>query len=291
MDEKSKPYLFMTHASYAGGVRASARQFDSRFMEVEEISRRGFNFGRYPSGGSLLANSFNQAWCNAINARKDGWNVQWFVMLHDDIVPEDWWVRTLMEDLETSGADMVSAMVPIKDTFANTSTAISVLNPDPWDGGHWTWQTRITMAEAEKLPEVFTAADCSFPDRHLLVNSGCWICRFDRPWVQEKDERGNYKLFFTINDRIRDDPNTGLAVAEVEPEDWFFSRRVQELGGKVACTRRVKLLHYGLTPYPNFLKGQPSWGSDYDLAHAPKNGYKARSDKIFYCFKICQETL
>ncbi len=266
-----KPYLFMTHVSYAGGIRASARQFDCLFMEVDEIARRGIEFGRYPSGGSLLANSFNQAWCTALNGRESGKNVKWFVMLHDDVVPENWWIRTLIDDLEASGADLLAALVPLKDPSGVTSTCID----DHRD--NFSWQQRITLAEAETFPKIFTAADCGFPDRNLLVNTGCWICRFDNPLFSQEDENGNLKVFFTINDRIKRDSNSGLWQAQVEPEDWFFSRRVQELGGKVAVTRNVKLNHCGTVGFMNYdSDGKGVYGTTpYDYANGDKCGYTA----------------
>lgn len=264
----SKPYLFMAHVSYSGGVRSSARQFDCNFMEVDEIAKRGIGFGRYPCGSSLLANSFNGAWATALNGRESGKDIRWFAMLHDDVVPEDWWVRTLIDDLEASGADMLAALVPLKDASGATSTCIDNHKDN------FSWERRITLTEAEKLPPIFTAADCGFADRMLLANTGCWIARFDSPIFQQTDEQGNLRVFFTINDRIRREPNSGLWQAQVEPEDWFFSRKVQELGGKVAVTRNVKLCHHGMIPFPNFpIAGEVYGTKPYDEAFAENAGY------------------
>jgi len=286
MSDKSKPMLFMTHVSYSGGVRASATAFDVEFMAGEDLEKLNINFGRHRSGGSLLAQSFNGAWCTALNMRESGYNIQWFAMLHDDVVPEPNWAKILMEDLHSTGADMVSAIVPVKDPSGVTSTAID--NDGTGDQSimgrntrRYSWERRITLKEAiggeqlgiKGLPDVFNAADCGYTNHHILANTGCWMCRFDRDWVQAEDEHGNKRVYFTINDRIRRDQNTGKWVADVEPEDWFVSRQIQQLGGKIFITQRVKLCHYGLMPFPNFQAfGQ---GPVYDYAAADHVGHKA----------------
>ena len=70
-----------------------------------------------------------------------------------------------------------------------------------------------TMREVMALPEVFSAADCGYPDRLLLANTGCWVCRFDRPW--------RFSVHFEIRDRIQwRDADGGGWVAQAIPEDW-----------------------------------------------------------------------
>ncbi len=260
MDSSNRPIVFMAHICYGSGNRNSARQFEHFGLPADSP----FQPGRYITGFSLLAHAFNDAWCTALNLQEAGKDIRYFVMLHDDVEPEDWWVKTLIEDLESSGADMVSALIPLKDQSGTTSTAID--RP----GDQYTWERRVTMAEAAKLPEVFTAADCGYPDRALLANTGCWICRFDRPWRHQVNLDGDLRLFFKIDNRIHRHPNTGKWVADCEPEDWFFSRQIQKLGCKVAVTRRVKLTHWGMTPYPNYAV----WGDvPYDLPFGHNAGY------------------
>ncbi len=261
MDSSNRPIVFMANICYGSGNRNSARQFEHFGLPANDPLQPG----RYITGFSLLAHAFNDAWCTALNMQEAGKDIRYFVMLHDDIEPEDWWVRTLIDDLESSGADMCSALVPLKDTSGATSTAIDSDGLDKFK-----WERRITMAEAAKLPEVFTAADAGYPDRPLLANTGCWVCRFDRPWRHATDPSGNLKIFFQISNRIHRHPNTGQWVADCEPEDWFFSRQLQAEGGKVVVTRRVKLTHWGMTPYPNYAV----WGNvPYDLPFGHNAGY------------------
>ena len=44
---------------------------------------------------------------------------------------------------------------------------------------------------------------------------------------------------------------------EVEPEDWYFSRLLNELGLKVGCTRKVRLTHRGPFAFPNVTSLMP----------------------------------
>lgn len=259
---KDLPIIYMTQPSYGGGVRKSHRQFDgdaSKRVGKDFLTMRGM------TGGSLLAQSFNGAWCEALNLREAGHNIRWFAMLHDDIVPADEWLDILWEDLQASGADLMAAVVPIKDFDGNTSTALSAVN-----GDRFSVERRIHMAEVQRLPQVFGAADCNRPDQFLLANTGCWICRFDRPWVDAEDEHGNKIAFFTINDKICRNPNSGKWMCPVEPEDWFFSRQIQSFGAKVMCTNRLRLHHYGMFPFPN----DGEWGpEDFDRAHGDRINY------------------
>lgn len=256
------PIIYMTHTGYAGGLRTSSRQFDgpaSKRAGKDFLTKRGM------TGGSLLAQGFNGAWCEALNKQEEGENIKYFAMLHDDVVPPDWWLDTLWEDLESSGADLMAAVVPIKDMFGNTSTAIDST------GDRFSVERRIHLAEIQRLPKVFSAADCNYPGRFLLANTGCWICRLDRPWKDAVDEHGNKVAFFTVNDKICRSPTTGKWICPVEPEDWFFSRQLGSLGAKVLCTSRMIIQHYGLMPFSS----AGNWSQeDYDIAHGDRVGYQ-----------------
>lgn len=238
---------------------------------------------------------FNQFWANAISIQEATGKLTHFAMLHDDIVPESGWLDILMEDLLLSGAVMVSAVVPIKDPLGLSSTAID--NPkDPFQV-----ERRLSMHEIEKLPLVFGSGDCGYPDRLLLANTGCWVCDLTHPMFHERNSDGSLKIHFTINDqvkwidggmftlhyengtvaepyvyeshdkaskRIQDlgkpDWNIrehGRYTVRVDPEDWQFSRKIGQAGGKVLCTKRVSLSHMGIFSYPN----RGDWGEwQYD---------------------------
>lgn len=205
----------------------------------------------YPKQTSLLANGYNEMWCYAINSKTEA-NLKWFAVLHADIVPDDFWLDTLIAEAETHDADIMSAVVPIKDPNGVTSTAIS--GRTPFDR-----YARITMYELAQLPPTFAAIDavgvCQWelkPEHRqklpfLLVNTGCFVCRLDRPWI--------YDVHFTIRDQIRIGVGNKLS-AHVEPEDWHFSRRIAECGGKVMATKKVNVHHLGGRAY----KSTDRWG-------------------------------
>lgn len=204
------------------------------------------------SEGSLLAQNFNSLWCQALNACHRGNPVQYFAMLHADIEPEDGWLDVLVEELEARQLDVLGAVVPIKDPKGLTSIALAREDGDPWRP-----LCRLTMREVWRLPETFTSEDVGHP---LLLNTGCWVCRFDMAWAT--------KVRFTINDRIVFNKSLNLYQAQVEPEDWYFSRLLNELGLKLGATRKVRLEHVGKTHYIN----HEPWGqTDFDTAYVPKS--------------------
>jgi hypothetical protein len=195
---------------------------------------------------SLLCMAFNSLWCGALNRRKEG--VKYFAMIHSDIVPEPWWLDTLIDELEAHNADVVSAVVPIKNDEGVTSTAID----DPENP--FCPMARLTVKQTLNLPKTFSAKDVGFPDRALLVNTGLFVCRFDQPWVE--------KIHFNIKDRIVVDKD-GTFWPEVEPEDWGFSKQLHSLRRKVMATTAVRLSHVGNFGYGN----AHAWGMEVDPNH------------------------
>jgi hypothetical protein len=196
------------------------------------------------SSGSLLAANFNGLWCSALNLALDGTPVKYFAMLHDDVAPEDFWLDKLIEELEAKQLDVLSVVVPIKDTKGLTSTAID--SEDSWQP-----KCRLTMAEVHSLPETFTGQDIG---GDLLVNTGCWVCRFDAEWQK--------MAYFTISDRIVQNPETKRYEAQVEPEDWNFSRQCNRRGLRIGATRKISVAHRGEGDFSN----QRVWGQKFDAA-------------------------
>ncbi len=205
-----------------------------------KASKRG-NLMVEAKAGSLLANNFNGLWCRALNASP---KIDYFAMQHADIEPEDWWLDTLIDEMEAHNLDVLGVAVPIKDSTGVTSVA---LHNDL--GDNWRPLCRLTMAELHQLPETFTSEDVGHP---LLLNTGLWVCRFDLSWAT--------RCCFTINDCLSQDPESGRYYADVEPEDWYFSRNLHALGLKIGCTRKIKVMHRGEQCWPNF----HVWGNSFD---------------------------
>jgi hypothetical protein len=201
---------------------------------------------RLVAGSSLLTQTFNALWCSALNHRADG--ITHFAMLHDDIDIEGDWIDTLIEEMDRTGADILSVVVPMKTPNGLTSTAI--------DSGGWTHR-RLTMTEVANLPETFDALDVPWADgRPLLVNTGCMLVKFDKPWVEQ--------VCFHIADKnVKGEDGQWKPL--VFPEDWGFSRWANQNGLKVMATTKVRLQHIGKASFPNH--GQ--WGQASDTENTP----------------------
>jgi hypothetical protein len=203
----------------------------------------------YRSQDSRLPHNFNKLWCAALNSRKQhGWTH--FAMLHSDVAPEAGWLDALIDEQERLGVEVMAAVIPIKDGRGLTSTG--VWNPEIGQ------VRRLTMAEVMQLPETFTAydvADLLQPgkrvrvDMPLMVNTGCWVCRWDAFWPE--------KVVWRFVDEVWRGED-GRFEARTMSEDWDMSRQMAELGVKVGVTRKVLLVHYGPEGWTNV----QAWG-DY----------------------------
>jgi len=216
---------------------------------------------------SLAIRCFNMLWCQALNARKT-LPITHFAMLHDDICPEPGWLDILLDELDKANADVVSAVVPIKNSSGVTSTAVEV------DGAPWLVR-RLTMHEVFELPETFSKVDIAwrFPvDAPLLVNTGLWVCRFSSAWVEQ--------LCFRDHTRVVCQPDGNFVCQDIS-EDWDFSRQLDQLGRRVFATRRVKLYHE--RPEFNTLKSWGTWKRDesyFDLMEKMRAGRALNSHTI-----------
>jgi hypothetical protein len=251
---EAPPALYCCMPSYGYPHRQAARQFWARSMSPTGPYKNMLRI-QDDAGGSLLGQAFDYHWCNALNLQLQGHNISRFAMMHSDVVPADWWLDQLLDDLAATGADVMAASVAIKDTNGLTSTAIDDPN-DPWDV-----LRRITVKETLNLPDLFGAAECDYPNHLLLANTGCWVCDFTKPWRHALNPDGTLAVNFEIRNAIfADRDKEGKLIGystKVRPEDWEFSRKVGRLGGKVMVSRRVKVSHMGEFPFPN----DQYWGS------------------------------
>lgn len=199
-------------------------------------------------GGSLLASNFNQLLCAGLQMEAAG-AITHMAMIHSDIDPEDCWLDTLIEEMEAQQADLVSAVVAIKDLRGVTSTAIGQLD-DPWHV-----YRRLTVKESLDLPQTFDSAGAGCPGKPLLVNSGLWVADLRRPCFKAVGDDGVLRAHFTIRDRIVKQEDGTLRV-DCEPEDWYFSRQLHELGARVCATHRVLVKHIGPIGFTN----DQNWG-------------------------------
>lgn len=201
---------------------------------------------------TLLARNFNMLWATALNLYEKG-EVTHFAMMHDDVEPPMEWLDVMFDEMQRVGADVISAVVPIKDDRGLTSTAID----DPLT--NWEPAKRLTATEIMQLPETFSAADTEFPERALLVNSGCWLADMRCPAFHEtkigSDGLEESVAHFAICDRVV--RREGMWAADAESEDWLFSKILFNLGVKVFATRKILVLHHGEISWRNDV----AWGA------------------------------
>jgi hypothetical protein len=190
-------------------------------------------------GGSLLALMFNLLWCRALNQRPTR-QLTHFAMHHSDIEAPPGWLDVLVHEMDNVGADILSAVIAIKDNRGLTSTG--------WQDPETKQIRRLTMYEAVDLPLTFDASSAPAPGHRLMVNTGLWVCDFTKPWVEE--------VCFNIADGIGKDKD-GRFWPKAIPEDWGFSMWAADKGLKVCATRAVKVIHHGRAGYSNDIP----WGS------------------------------
>ena len=241
MSERCKILLGHPHNGFIteGAARAMLRPSEKHDVRV------------LPFGGSLLAAGFNYLLCSALNMYNAG-EITHFAFLHADVAPEDGWVDILMQEMNEHQADFVSCVIAIKDGRGLTSTGVG-----KW-GMDWQVKKRFTVKEILDLPPTFSIEDTDFKDDILLHNSGCWLADLRSDVFHQRDGSGQGLVYFTIRDRI--DFIDGKYQHHVEPEDWFFSRRLYEQGAKTFATRKVHIDHMGWAAYPN----DKAWGLAVD---------------------------
>jgi hypothetical protein len=195
-------------------------------------------------GTSLLPHTFNVLLCIALDARDAG-EVTHLAMLHSDIWPAGPWVTQLWHEMRTHGADLVSAMVPIKEPggMGRMSTAIGS------ESDQWGVLRNIHQRDQAIYPATFGPEHvCENEDEVLLVNTGCWLADLRHPaWDSFESEGG-----FNFRTRITRHPETGKRLAWCQPEDYLMSRHIQQHGARVMATWNVQLRHGGWAWWDNF---------------------------------------
>lgn len=220
---------------------------------------------------SLLALAHNELLCIALNNRPE---ITHLLIVHADILPDPGYLAQMHRDMIESKADILGAIVPIKDAKGLTSTALLPrIGGEDAQGRREFRRRRLSIKEAARLPDIFDAGDLNhlFGDAAeepvLLVNTGMMLIDVTQPFAE--------KIHFEINDAIfRGDD--GAFYADVEPEDWYFSRQAARSGARVCVTRRVHLRHVGRANFPN--TGEwGEWENDraWTMPETRKNGQRA----------------
>lgn len=156
-------------------------------------------------------------------------------MLHSDLgSTSPTWLRDMQELMEKSGVDCLSVVSPIKNAEGYSSTAVDTDPDDP---------RKFCMREMANMPDVFTNEQCKERfGKPLLINTGMMLLNLGAQWQH---------ISFRFEDYINKDLE-----AKFRPEDWNFSRDMDEAGIKYGVTNRIPLNHHGSM----FFTNSPDWG-------------------------------
>lgn len=220
--------IFLGQPGYGKCTAAAARA-------LWQACAPGVHVDRQYAAGSLLACNFNKLWCEVLTRVHHGERIDYFAMLHDDIGCEDFWLDKLIDELEEKRLDVLGVVVPIKDSRGITSIALQ------HGSDNWNPDCRLSMHDVFELPETFTSEDVG--GMQLLLNTGCWVVKWNQDWCKQ--------VHFEIKDRIVFDRTNNAYRPEVESEDWFFSRCLNDLGLKIGATRKIAVKHEGETEFVN----------------------------------------
>lgn len=206
-----------------GGVNALLDASQSKDLNV------GFQF----LTGSFLTKGFNQLLCNVLNNRST-YGFTHFLLHHADIeIKTQGWLPKMVQLMDQHGADVLSAISPIKNESGLTSTALQMGDPYPIK--------RFTLHEVHAMKEK------TFTHEKLLLNTGVMLIDVRKPWID--------KAKFTIEDEILQ-TEKGM-VARSLSEDWHFSRMAREMGAKLYATSEIQLNHWGVQAFPSYT----AWGT------------------------------
>lgn len=174
----------------------------------------------------------NRLLCEALNARAAG--VTHFCLLHSDIeIKTPQWLDKMAIVMKNTDADVLSAVVPIKNESGLTSTGIERHAPGAPIGFEC---RRLSLKEiADDFMPSFTRPD-------LLVNTGVMLVDITKPWVE--------KIHFEFEDSIQRRPSGEFFAATVA-EDWGFSRKAKALGAQIFATTEIEVVHHGAWAWSN----------------------------------------
>lgn len=181
--------------------------------------------------GSALTTNFNKLYCAALNERKEG--ITHFCMLHEDVWPKTpLWLTKLVNLMNHKQADMLSAVIRLKDESGLTSTALEIPDASQYNGFRG---KKLTLDEIyEKYPATFT-------DPLILLNTGLMLLDIRKPWAD--------KVWFEFKDSIANDKGFYFPVAL--SEDYGFSRMWRSHGGSLYATTEIEVTHNGNGKFGN----------------------------------------
>jgi hypothetical protein len=206
------------------------------FFETPTDGR--FRIATIDIGSGVVQDNCNKLWRIALDWRDNGHpkvdqRPTYFAMLHADVAPLPGWLDLLIDELESTGADLVSVVIPHRDITGLTSSGIA-------KSGDWRESNvrRLTLTELHDLPETFGRdaiqwEGCDDLDC-FIFNTGCFACRLDADWVDQIVWR---------MESYCERGDDGTWDTRTFSEDWMFSLDAAEYGANVLMTRKVRLFH------------------------------------------------
>ena len=212
----------------------------------------GIAIARYSQNKGTACMNHNDCWAVMLNNRADA-KLTHFAMIHGDVIAPAGWLDTLLAEMKAAGADILGAVIPLKDTRGLTS--IGIENPRERFG-----TKRLSMAEVFARPKTFT-------DPAILLNTGLWLAKV-------ADDKGHpaewcSKAWFSNDDDIvfrADVGPAGTWVPRFRSEDWNFFERARDAGAKCYATRVVELVHEYPIYHTRSVWG--TWAEDRDCMEA-----------------------
>lgn len=195
-------------------------------------------------GSSFLTECFNELLCGALNME----NCTHLLLMHSDVAPlEPDFLQRMLREMQSTGADAVGAVLPIKDSRGITSTALR--QPD----GR---VRRLSIREARTLPTTFGLEElarkfgCAPAESTLYLNTGIFL-------LDLKRREQIATLPFDVRNEIVQTADGSWAAKSLS-EDWDWSERAARAGLKLRATRAVQAGHVGQAVFCNCCE----WGTE-----------------------------
>lgn len=227
-------YIFLTMPTYSQPHVESIMAMEQA-LRAESTTHYGKVY-RFPL--SLLAMGFNGAYCDCLN-NIDKHGFTHFAMLHSDVFAGQGWLDTLLDEMKANDADLISAVVPLKNDSGDISCTICDKKQASFK--------RLNIRDVPKNA-TFGIADLKLDGYGLSAKETLRLCVNDGMMLLSLKKRELVEqLFFNCNDRIVN--WEGEFQPQGLPEDWHFSLLANDLGLKVMATTKIKTSHIGLKYY------------------------------------------
>ena len=162
---------------------------------------------------SHLLGAFNKCWGAAITNYKM-LGLDYFALIHSDIVPEENWLQKMVTELESNKLDILSVVAPIKSPDGLTSTVVE-------ENGSL---RNLTLNELQGIG-TFT----HFESKQVLVNTGLLLVKMG-DWIED--------VVFRMESTMKED-----GTISVLSEDYAFSKDCLAKDLKIGATMKVELYH------------------------------------------------